>query len=105
MAAKFCYHDAMRTTVTIDPAVERLIKRAMAVRGHSFKRTLNDAVRAGLADIDGEDEEPFVVHARPLGVRPGVDSGSFNALIGELEDEATGDVTRRLLAAGQRDDV
>ncbi len=38
----------MRTTVTLDPDVERLLAAAMRERGISFKQALNDAIRAGL---------------------------------------------------------
>jgi hypothetical protein len=37
----------MRTTVTLDPDVERLLKTAMRERGVSFKQALNDAIRSG----------------------------------------------------------
>ncbi len=39
----------MRTTVSLDPDTERLIRDAMQKRGVSFKAALNDAIRAGLA--------------------------------------------------------
>jgi hypothetical protein len=38
----------MRTTVTLDPDVERLIHDAMKARGISFKEALNEAARIGL---------------------------------------------------------
>jgi len=38
----------MRTTVTLDPDVERLIKDAMRERAISFKEALNQAARSGL---------------------------------------------------------
>ena len=38
----------MRTTVTLDSDVERLIKDAMRERGISFKEALNEAARTGL---------------------------------------------------------
>jgi len=38
----------MRTTVTLDPDVERLIRDAMRERGISFKEALNEAARIGL---------------------------------------------------------
>jgi len=38
----------MRTTITLEPDVEVLLKAAMKERGLSFKQALNDAVRAGL---------------------------------------------------------
>lgn len=39
----------MRTTVTLDPDVEALIKKAMQEHGLSFKQALNDAIRRGAA--------------------------------------------------------
>jgi len=39
----------MRTTVTLDPDVERLIHDAMKSRGISFKEALNEAARIGLS--------------------------------------------------------
>jgi hypothetical protein len=38
----------MRTTVTLDPDVDRLIQDAMRERGISFKEALNEAARIGL---------------------------------------------------------
>ena len=38
----------MRTTITLEPDVEALIRSAMKKRGISFKEALNSAVRAGL---------------------------------------------------------
>jgi hypothetical protein len=37
----------MRTTVTLDPDVERLLRKAVRERGISLKEALNEAVRAG----------------------------------------------------------
>jgi hypothetical protein len=39
----------MRTTVTLDPDVEQLLRVTMKERGVSFKEALNHAVRAGAA--------------------------------------------------------
>ena len=39
----------MRTTVTLDPDTERIVRDRMRERGVSFKQALNDAIRAGLA--------------------------------------------------------
>ncbi len=38
----------MRTTITLDPDVQTLIRTAMKERGLSFKEAINSAVRAGL---------------------------------------------------------
>lgn len=77
----------MRTTVTLDPATERLIRLAMADRGVSFKVALNEAIQRGLADLDDQDE-PFVVQATSLGLRAGIDPARLNAGAGELEVDA-----------------
>ena len=39
----------MRTTVTLDPDVEQIVRRRMRERNQSFKEALNDAVREGVA--------------------------------------------------------
>ena len=38
----------MRTTITLDPDVQALIRTVMKERGISFKEALNSAVRTGL---------------------------------------------------------
>jgi hypothetical protein len=38
----------VRTTVTLEPDVERLIRDSMRERGISFKDALNEAIRIGL---------------------------------------------------------
>jgi hypothetical protein len=37
----------MRTTVTLDPDVEELVRRRMRERGVSFTKAINDLVRDG----------------------------------------------------------
>jgi hypothetical protein len=39
----------MRTTITLDPDVESLVKKLMDERGLSFKQAVNDSIRRGLA--------------------------------------------------------
>ncbi len=76
----------MRTTVTLDKDVERLLQAAMRRTGGSFKQTLNEAIRAGLAGRSAREKPAkFVLKARPLGLRPGVDPTSLNKLVDELE--------------------
>lgn len=78
----------MRTTVTLDPATEQLIRRAMAERGLSFKVALNDAIQRGLADLAGDEDVRFVVRPSPLGLRAGIDPARLNSLADDLEAEA-----------------
>jgi hypothetical protein len=95
----------MRTTVTLDPEVERLLKKAMRLRGQSFKQALNQALLKGLADLADDQQEPsFEVAARSMRLRAGIDSGRLNALADELEAEAHVALTRRLLAARESGD-
>jgi hypothetical protein len=89
----------MRTTVTIDPDVQQLIQDAMQRSRLSFKETLNQALRRGLADmVPPVDEPPFRVEARPLGLRAGIDSARLNPLTDALEIDAFLAVTDQLQA-------
>ena len=86
----FAHHDAnMRTTVTIEKDVERLLRDAMHRSRKSFKQTLNAALRTGLSG-KGETprRKPFVVKARPMGLRPGIDPAGLNRLVDDLEIDA-----------------
>lgn len=76
----------MRTTLTLDPDVAKTLEKEMRRTGKSLKATVNDALRQGLRP-SGVREKParFVVKARPLGVRPGVDLDRINQLVDELE--------------------
>ena len=80
----------MRTTVTLDPDVQTLIKRAMRQRDVSFKQALNDAVRAGL--VPGSQARrpaaPFDFPVFRMG-EPLVDLTKATALAAELEDQVT----------------
>lgn len=88
----------MRTTVTIDAEVERLLRKAMHERGQTFKSVLNDALRKGLADVDDDTgEEPFLVRSHGMGLRPGIDPGRPAASADDLEADAHVDLTQRLL--------
>lgn len=88
----------MRTTVTLDPDVERLLRDAMHQRRQSFKETLNQAIRAGLSASAGYRvaDAPFVLAARRMGLRAGIDPGRLNQLADELEAEAFLDLSRGL---------
>ena len=75
----------MRTTVTLDADVELLIRRAMERGRKSFKQVLNEAVRRGLKGEGGKDVPAFVVKARPMGLRSGIDPARLRDLDDELE--------------------
>ena len=88
----------MRTTVTLDPDVEHLLRDAMQRRRLSFKEALNQAIRTGLSRATSlsADETPFVVRARRMGLRAGFDAGRLNQIADELEAEAFDGLSRTL---------
>ncbi len=76
----------MRTTVTLDPDVERLLHDAMHRSRRSFKDTLNTALRTALdPKRTAASRAGFVVKARPMGLRPGIDPSGLNRLVDDLE--------------------
>ena len=85
----------MRTTLTIDPDVEKLIQREMRRTDRSMKAVVNDALRLGLG-IRGKPLRPprFKVKPHPLGFKPGIDADRLNQLVDELEAE---EFARKLL--------
>ena len=73
----------MRTTVTLDADTEAQIRRRMRTEGISFKRALNEAIRAGLS---GSRPQAFATEVAALGV-PTVNLDRALQLAGELEDD------------------
>ena len=81
----------MRTTVTLDPDTESLVRRLMAEKGLSFKRALNDAIRAGAGD---RIRAPFATRTKAMGV-PTVDLDRALQLAAAGEDD---ELIRRMRA-------
>jgi hypothetical protein len=75
----------MRTTVTLDPDVESMLRKEMRRRGEPFKQVLNNAIRAGLRNMKqhGEAFEPLTFE---MG-KPRVDLTKAASLAAELEDD------------------
>ena len=87
----------MRTTVTLDPETERLLREAMRQRGQSFKEVLNRAVVQGLADLQHDARDtPFVPQTFPMGLRAGNDPAHLGPLGDDLEVDAFLEMSRRL---------
>ena len=87
----------MRTTVTLDADVAAKLKALAHQRHASFKATLNDVLRRGLAPRtnDPDAREPFVVEPHAGGFRPGIDPDKLNQLVDELEADDFGSEARR----------
>lgn len=78
----------MRTTITLEPDVEALLKKTMRERGITFKDAVNQAVRDGLG-ARPEKVPPFKQRTMHLG-RPLVDLTKALALADELYDQDHG---------------
>jgi hypothetical protein len=82
----------MRTTVTLDPDVEALIRTAMKERGTSFKETLNTALRAGLTR-NRPRQRSFVQKTFSLGAEQNFRWDKALTAADAIEDE---ELTRKL---------
>jgi hypothetical protein len=88
----------MRTTVTLDRDLERILRETAVRTRRPFKKVLNDTLRSALEGQAGmQTAEPFVVEARPMGLRAGLDPAGFNRLADDLEAEAFLETTRKLV--------
>jgi hypothetical protein len=77
----------MRTTVTLDPDAERMLRTAMRERGLSFKQALNQAVRAGLAPVGRGRQRRFVQRTFAMGAEPHFRWDKALATAEAIEDE------------------
>lgn len=73
----------MRTTVTLDPGVYRLLELYAAERHASFKDAINEVLRRGLAPANTQVRFEVVPHAAVF--VPGVDPARLNQLVDELD--------------------
>jgi hypothetical protein len=80
----------MRTTVTLDPDVERALRSAIRERGVPFKQALNEAVRAGLTRPGAARKRRFVQRTYSLGAEQHFRWEKALAVAEALEDEELG---------------
>lgn len=79
----------MRTTLTLDPDVARLLEEEAHRQRKPFKQVVNEAIRRGLAPApNARNAGRFRVRPHKTTLRPGIDAGSLNRLVDEFEDEA-----------------
>ena len=80
----------MRTTLTLDDDLARVLEREAKAKQRSFKEIVNTTLRLGLAA-----QVAAVVRTRPkvitrphdFGTKPGLDFDKMNQLIDELETD------------------
>ncbi|HZE99327.1 MAG TPA: antitoxin [Planctomycetota bacterium] len=77
----------MRTTVTLDPDVEALLRQRMRKRHLSFKAALNQAIRDGLSMRAPKGNRHFTLRTYRMGHRPEIALDKALGLASTLEDE------------------
>jgi hypothetical protein len=87
----------MRTTLTLDPDVVRLLQEEQHRQRKSFKEVVNEAIRRGLAPRAAQRPRGrYRIKPHKTTLRAGVDIAAFNRLADELEDDViVGRATRR----------
>jgi hypothetical protein len=85
----------MRTTLTIDDRIARMLKALAHRTGKSFKQVLNETLEAGLAarEAPARGRRYRVKPASLGGVLPGIDLTKALRLAASLEDE---EIARKL---------
>jgi hypothetical protein len=84
----------VRTTVTLDPDVEKLLHAAMRERGISFKEALNQAVRRGLLREKAGRNNRFVQKTYSMGTEQNFRWDKALAAADAMEDE---EIVRKLI--------
>jgi hypothetical protein len=77
----------MRTTLTLDDDVARLVAEAVHQQRRPMKQVVNDALRQALNPRPAR-QEPYRLVPHRSELRPGLDPSGFNRLADELEDAA-----------------
>ncbi len=86
----------MRTTITLDPDTEALLRREMARTHVNFKRAVNDAIRRGLSGGRSAGRETAKVLPFESDYQPGIDRLRLQQLADDLElDAAAARANRR----------
>lgn len=75
----------MRTTLSLDDDVAKLLRRELRRSGASLKATVNHFLRLGLMATGRQQQKPFAVHPRPLGLPSGLSYDNVEDLIEALE--------------------
>jgi hypothetical protein len=83
----------VRTTVTLDPDVEKMLQSAIRERGVSFKQALNEAIRAGLTRGRRPQPARFAQKSYHLGAAPDFRWDKALAMADAIEDE---EITRKM---------
>lgn len=75
----------MRTTLTLDDDLASQLEEKARRSGRPFKEIIQSLLRDSLTQERSAPPAPFVVRARSLDLRPGVDLTNVGALLDQLE--------------------
>ena len=75
----------MRTTLSLDDDVAKLLRGELRRSGASLKATVNHFLRLGLMTTGKQQRKQFVVHPRALGLPSGLSYDNVEDLIEALE--------------------
>jgi hypothetical protein len=79
----------VRTTLTLDPDVARMLEAEAHRTRSTFKQVVNDAIRRGLSPTATKrDLPPYRVKPHKTTLNPEFVAVSFNRIADQLEDEA-----------------
>lgn len=75
----------MRTTLSLDEDVVKLLRNEMRRSGASLKAAVNHYLRLGLTTSGKRTRKQFIVRPRPLGLPPGLSYDNVEELLEKLE--------------------
>ena len=78
----------MRTTLSLDDDVSRLLNKEMRRSGTSLKKTVNRLLRLGLIASQQQSQKAFEVTPRKLGLPTGMSYDNVEELLEKLEGPA-----------------
>jgi len=78
----------VRTTLTLDEDVARLLQKETRSSGASFKQTVNRFLRLGLTMTGRPSRKPFTVTPRKLGLPAGLAYDNVEQVLEALEGPA-----------------
>lgn len=77
----------MRTTLTLDPDVARMVDEELHRRRTTMRQVINDALRLGLSPRPRPTANAYTVVPHRSALRPGFDPVGFNRLADQLDDD------------------
>lgn len=78
----------MRTTLTLDPDIARLLQAEAHRLRQPFKQVVNEALRRGLSARSDSKRVKYRVQPHCAKLLPGIDPARLNGLVDEMEDQA-----------------